>query len=94
MEGGGGMGRERWREGGQWEERDGGREEWCGGMKGGGPMDVTHIGLSLPMSVHARWTPFVGGRLCSRTVVPLVWCGGGPLVVGGSRSSWPFVSPC
>ena len=30
------MGRERWREGGQWEERDGGREEWCGGMKGGG----------------------------------------------------------
>ena len=36
MEGGGGMGRERWREGGQWEERDGGREEWCGVMKGGG----------------------------------------------------------
>ena len=27
---------ERWREREQWEERDGGREEWCGVMKGGG----------------------------------------------------------
>ena len=26
-------------------------------------MDVTHLGSSLPVSIHACWTPFVGGCL-------------------------------
>ena len=33
---------------------------------------------------------FVSSRLHSRAVVPLVWCGGGPLVVGCGGSLWPF----
>ena len=37
---------------------------------------------------------FIGSCLHLWVVVPLVWCGGGPSVVGVGGSSWPFALLC
>ena len=57
----GGEALEQWRGGG----RAGGRGE----MEGGGPVKLTHLGSSSPVSVHGCWLSFVGDRLCSRAFV-------------------------
>ena len=45
-------------DGGGREGRGGGGGEWCGVKKEGGA-ELTHLGLSSPMSVHVCWPLFV-----------------------------------
>ena len=76
-------GRMHGREGGEaLDNGGGGRAGGRGEMEGGGPVKLTHLGSSSPVSVHGCWPSFVGDRLCSRAFVFVSacsssWAGGG-----------------
>ena len=41
-----------------------GRQEWGGVMEGGGALEVTHLGLLLPVSIYRCWWSFMSCSGC------------------------------